>query len=69
MSICLNCGYAELCHKEIGCDVLDCPGFRDEPTDSEMNRGRVVDSFEGHGDFNSSDPWERYAAHRAAKGY
>ena len=24
--------------------------------------------FEGHGDFDSDDPWERYAAHQAAKG-
>jgi hypothetical protein len=24
--------------------------------------------FEGRGDFDSADPWERYAAHQAAKG-
>lgn len=24
--------------------------------------------FEGVGDFDSDDPWERYAAHQAAKG-
>lgn len=24
--------------------------------------------FEGIGDFNSDDPWERYIAHQAAKG-
>jgi hypothetical protein len=28
----------------------------------------VVDSFEGHGDFNSDDPMERFIAHQAAKG-
>jgi hypothetical protein len=27
-----------------------------------------VAGFEGIGDFNSSDPWERYIAHQAAKG-
>ena len=24
--------------------------------------------FEGIGDFDSSDPWQRYSAHQAAKG-
>ncbi len=26
------------------------------------------DGFEGHGDFTSDDPWERFIAHQAAKG-
>lgn len=66
MSDCLNCGEPESAHSTA--QVFDCPGFRDEPTDNEMNRGRAVDSFEGRGDFNSSDPYERYVAHQAAKG-
>lgn len=28
-----------------------------------------VRGFEGVGNFYSDDPWERYTAHRAAKGY
>ena len=39
------------------------------PDEETTRRGRAVDSFEGHGDFNSSDPFERYAAHQAAKGH
>ncbi len=27
-----------------------------------------MDGFEGIGDFDSADPWERYMAHQAAKG-
>lgn len=66
MTVCLNCGRLEDVHPWV--DPEDCPGFRDEPTDNEMQRGRSVDSFEGIGDLNSSDPFERYAAHQAAKG-
>lgn len=36
--------------------------------DAGIKPAGVVDSFEGHGDFNSDDPMERYIAHQAAKG-
>ena len=52
-----------------GCMCVDYSGEHPEPSDAELTRdSRPVDSFEGIGDFNSDDAWQRYAAHQAAKG-
>ncbi len=79
MDSCIRCGMSKEQHETPFSegDPAACAAWIDEPGDDYYaNRSGVeggiayhtVDSFEGIGDFASDDPYERYIAHRAAKG-